>query len=104
MGAKKTKKAAYASINEKFAHIIFSPIRIEPRIYKISLAVGKKGDGAKGGSTSLIGAVEGLNNEAYDGKDLTNAYKKFNDETLKTFKKQVSSIDIEFNIIDKLAR
>ncbi len=102
MGAKKTKKAAYASINEKFAHEKLQ--KIDQYMDQLRAAVGKKGDGAKGGSTTLIGAVEGLNNEAYDGKDLTNAYKKFNDETLKTFKKQVSSIDIEFNIIDKLAR
>ena len=102
MGKRKTKKASYASINEKFANTKLK--NIDALMDKLRSQVGKKGDGAKGGSTTLIGAMEGCNNEAYDGQALTNAYKKFNNTTLTTFKNQVRSLDAEFNVIDALSK
>ncbi|MBQ8132676.1 MAG: hypothetical protein IJ193_09310 [Bacilli bacterium] len=102
MAGKQKKKAAYASINEKFAHAKLQ--KIDSLMDQLRAQVGKKGDGAKGGSTTLIGAVEGLNNEAYDGATLTNAYKRFNNTTLPTFKNQINSLDMEFNVIDALAK
>ena len=102
MGKKKTKKAAYASINEKYANSCLK--KIDSLMDQLRRQVGKKGDGQNGGSTTLIGAVEGLNNEAYDGAALTNAYNKFNNSTLKTFKTQVNSLDFEFEVIDRLAK
>lgn len=102
MAGKKKKKVTYASINEKFANAKLK--KIDELMDQLRSQVGKKGDGANGGSTTLIGAVEGLNNEAYDGQALTNAYKNFNDNTLRTFKSQVHSLDMEFNVIDKLAK
>jgi hypothetical protein len=102
MGAKKTKKAAYAAIDEKYADTKLK--KIDSLMDQLRKQVGQKGDGAKGGSTTLIGAVEGLNNEAYDGATLTKAYKRFNSTTLTTFKTQVSSLDMEFNVIDALAK
>lgn len=102
MGKKKAKKVAYASINEKFAAAKLK--KIDELMDTLRRQVGKKGDGANGGSTTLIGAVEGLNNEAYDGKTLTEAYRKFNNTTLKTFKNQVIHLDMEFNVIDRLAK
>lgn len=102
MGKKKSKKATYASINEKFANSKLK--KIDSLMDKLRSQVGKKGDGAKGGSTTLIGAMEGCNNEAYDGQQLTNAYKRFNKTTLPTFKNQVRSLDVEFNVIDALAK
>lgn len=102
MAGKKAKKAAYASINEKFANTKLK--NIDGLMDQLRAAVGKKGDGAKGGSKTLIGAVEGLNNEAYDGATLTNAYAKFNNTTLKNFKSQIHNMDMEFNVIDMLAK
>jgi hypothetical protein len=102
MGAKKTKKATYASINEKYADAKLK--KIDSLMDQLRSQVGKKGDGAKGGSTTLIGAVEGLNNEAYDGQALTEAYKRFNEKTLVTFKSQISNMDMELNVIDALAK
>ena len=102
MAGKKKRKAAYAAINEKYAHAKLK--RIDSLMDKLRQQVGKKGDGARGGSTTLIGAVEGLNNEAYDGQKLTAAYKRFNTTTLPTFKKQVSNMDFELNVIDSLAK
>lgn len=102
MAGKKSKKAAYASINEKFANAKLQ--KIDALMDQLRKQVGKKGDGARGGSTTLIGAVEGLNNEAYDGKQLTDAYKRFNNQTLPTFKRQVSNMDMELNVIDALAK
>lgn len=102
MGARKKKKAAYASINEQFANSKLK--KIDSLMDELRAAVGKKGDGAHGGSKTLIGAVEGLNNEAYDGAALTNAYNKFNNTTLKNFKSQIHNMDMEFNVIDHLAK
>lgn len=102
MGKKKSKKATYASINEKFANAKLK--KIDALMDELRSLVGKQGDGANGGSKTLIGAVEGMNNEAYDGKQLTDAYNKFNNSTLETFKNQVRSLDAEFNVIDKLAK
>ena len=70
MGKQKTKKAAFASINEKYANA----------------------------------RLEGLNNEARDGKELTSAYSRFNKTTLPLIRNQISSLDMEFNVIDALAR
>ena len=98
----KNGSKGYFSINEKFAHTTLK--KIDQYMDELRALVGKKGDGAQGGSKTLIGAVEGLNNEARDGKDLTDAYKKFNNNTLKTFKTQVNSLDFEFNVIDRIAR
>ena len=102
MGKKKTKKATYYSINEKFANSKLK--NIDSYMDTLRKQVGKKGDGANGGSTSLIGAVEGLNNEAYDGAALTKAYNTFKNSTLPTFKSQVHNLDMEFNVIDSIAK
>lgn len=102
MGKKKAKKAAYASINEKYANAKLK--KIDALMDQLRKQVGKKGDGANGGSTTLIGAVEGLNNEAYDGPALTKAYKKFNTSTLPTFRTQINNMDFEFNVIDALSK
>ena len=102
MGKKKSKKATYASINEKYANARLK--KIDSLMDTLRSQIGAKGQGANGGSTTLIGAVEGLNNEAYDGATLTNAYNRFNNTTLPTFKKQIANMDMEFNVIDKLAK
>lgn len=102
MGKQKTKKATYASINEKYANARLK--KIDALMDQLRKQVGKKGDGQNGGSTTLIGAVEGLNNEAYDGKVLTSAYTRFNKTTLPLLKGQISGLDMEFNVIDDLAR
>lgn len=99
---KKTKKAAFASINEKYANAKLK--KIDSLMDQLRKQVGKKGDGQKGGSKTLIGAMEGLNNEAYDGKELMAAYNRFKNTTLPTFKNQVHDLDMEFNVIDKLAK
>ena len=54
--------------NEKYANARLK--KIDALMDQLRKQIGKKGDGQNGGSTSLIGAVEGLNNEAYDGKEL----------------------------------
>lgn len=102
MAGRKKKSAAYAAIDEKFAHAKLK--KIDALMDQLRKQVGKKGDGLRGGSTTLIGAVEGLNNEAYDGKQLTDAYKKFNNTTLPLFKRKVTAMDMEFNVIDSLAK
>ena len=102
MGKQKTKKAAFASINEKYANARLK--KIDALMDQLRKQIGKKGDGQNGGSTSLIGAVEGLNNEAYDGKELTSAYSRFNKTTLPLIRNQISSLDMEFNVIDALAK
>ncbi|MBE6157757.1 MAG: hypothetical protein E7160_03070 [Firmicutes bacterium] len=101
-GGRKKKKATYASINEKFAKAKLK--KIDQLMDQLRSQVGKKGDGIKGGSKTLIGAVEGLNNEAYDGAKLTKAYKYFNDNTLPTFRREISKMDTEYNVIDHLAK
>lgn len=102
MGKRKSKKATYSSIDEKLANKKLK--NIDKYMDELRAKVGKKGDGIGGNSKTLIGAVEGLNNEAYDGEKLTKAYNKFKNSTLPTFKNQVSKLDSEFNVIDKLAK
>jgi len=102
MSKKNTKKAAYASINTEYANSKLE--KISTLMDQLRKQVGKKGDGANGGSTTLIGAVEGLNKEAYDGAELTKVYKKFNTSTLPTFKTQINNMDFELNVIDALAK
>ncbi len=96
--AKKAKKATYASINEKFANSKLK--KIDSLMDELRALVGKQG----GAANTLIGAVERLNDQAYDGKKLTDAYTRFNDKTLPTFKNQIHNMDFEFNVIDKLAK
>lgn len=100
--ATKTKKAAYAAINDKLAKSVLK--NLDSYMDQLRAVVGKKGDGANGGSTTLIGSIEGLNNEAYDGQALTAAYKKFNNTTLPAIKSQVSNLDMEFGFIDMLSK
>ncbi len=100
--AKKAKKATYASINEKFANSKLK--KIDSLMDELRNLVGKKGDGSANKSNTLIGAVERLNDQAYDGKKLTDAYDRFNNTTLPTFKNQIHNMDFEFNVIDKLAK
>ena len=102
MGKKKAKKDTYASINEKLAATKWK--KIDALMDELKALVGKQGDGINGGSKTLIGAIEGCNNEAYDGSELTNAYNYFNNTTLKVFNNQIRSMDSEFNVIDKLAK
>ncbi len=98
----KPKKTTYASINEKFANSKLK--KIDSLMDDLRKLVGIKGDAKAKRTNTLIGAVEALNDEAYDGKALTTAYNRFNTKTLPTFKNQIHNMDFEFNVIDKLAK
>ena len=100
--AKKAKKATYASINEKYANSKLK--KIDSLMDELRVLIGKKGDAAAKKTNTLIGAVEAVNDQAYDGAKLTAAYTRFNNTTLPTFKNQVYAMDFEFNVIDKLAK
>lgn len=99
---KKQKKATRYSINEKLANTTLK--KIDSLMDELRSAVGKKGDGANGGSKTLIGAIEGCNRTAYDGKALMDAYSRFNDVTLVKFRDQIRSMDQEYNVVDKIAK
>ena len=105
MGKRKPNGQMYYSINTQEAKKRLK--NIDNYMDELRRLIGKKGDGVNGSAASggtLIGCVEGLNNEARDGKKLTDAYKQFNNSTLKTFKTQVHSLDFEFEVIDRIAR
>lgn len=101
MAKRKTKKATYFSINTKYANTQLK--KINELMKKLKTEVGQKGD-AEANKSTLIGAVEEMNQQAYDGVSLTNAYKRFNTTTMSTFRKQVASLDFEFEAVDKIAR
>lgn len=90
------------SINEKLARSTLK--KVDSSMDELRALIGKQGDGANGGSKTLIGAVEGCNKEAFDGKALCDAYDRFNDVTLPNFRLRVRSIDQAFNLIDKVVK
>ena len=102
MGKKKKRNDTRWSIDDKYANARLS--KINSYMDEIKSLIGKRGDGVNGGAKTLIGCVEGLNNEAKDGKALSDAYNKFNNTTLVNIQKRLKEMDSNFEWIDKIAK
>lgn len=102
MGKKKKRSEMRWSIDDKYANARLA--KINGYMDEIKNKIGKSGDGVNGGAKTLIGCVEGLNNEAKDGKNLTDAYNKFNNTTLVNIQKRLKEMDNKFEILDMIAK
>lgn len=76
--------------------------KIDQLMDNLRKQLGAKGDGDAKKST-LIGAVERLNDQAYDGQKLQTAYETFN-TNLTAIGKKIADIDREMNFIDRLVK
>ena len=102
MGKKKNRTELRFSIDDKYANARLE--KINEFMDEIKRKIGNTGDGINGNSKTLIGSVEGLNNEVKDGKKLTEAYNKFNNETLENIQKALKAVDGYFEKIDWIAK
>lgn len=102
MGKKKKRNNTRWSIDNKYANERLT--KINGYMDDIKQLIGKRGDGVNGGAKTLIGCVEGLNNEAKDGQKLTAAYNKFNNTTLVNIQKRLNEMDKQFENIDYIAK
>lgn len=101
MGKKKKKSISRFGFEDEKA-VKNKMKKIDSLMDNLKSQLGAKSDGDANKKT-LIGAVERLNDQAYDGAKLTAAYEKFN-TSLVSIKSRIQKIDSEMNFMDRIVK